>query len=369
MPLKKVLFILHIPPPVHGSSIVGKLIYDSALINNSFDCNYINLLVSRTINETGKSSSLKLFRFLIIWIQILFKVIYNRPELCYFALTVSGSAFYKDVLLVAVLKLFRIRRVYHLHNKGVSHFQQKKGYNFLYQFIFKDADVILLSKLLYADIETYVPLSRVYVCPNGIKDEGLNNYLKMPDPEKKVNILFLSNLINSKGVTVLLEACSLLRKKGIEFECNFVGAEGDIDSSQFNEKLKSLGIEGYVKYMGGKYGSAKKEYMNNADIFAFPTFYPNECFPLVLLEAMSYSLPVVSTYEGGIPDIIDDGITGFLILKNNSQLLAEKLETLISDKKLRSNLGRAGRLKYEKELTLSRFEHNLDLILHDISYK
>lgn len=369
IPLKKVLFILHIPPPVHGASIVGKQIYDSNIINNSFDCNYINLLVSRTINETGKSSSLKLFRFLVIWIKIIYNVISIRPELCYFALTVSGSAFYKDVLLVAVLKLFRIKRVYHLHNKGVSSFQHKKGYNFLYHYIFKDADVILLSKLLYTDIETFVPLSRVYICPNGIKDEVLNNNLKMPDPRKRVNILFLSNLINSKGVTVLLEACSLLRKKGIEFECDFVGAEGDIDSSQFNEKVKSLGIKGYVKYLGGKYGSEKEEYLTNTDIFAFPTFYPNECFPLVLLEAMSYSLPIVSTYEGGIPDIIDDGITGFLILKKNSELLAEKLELLIKDKKLRNNLGRAGRLKYEKEFTLDRFEHDIDLILHNIVNK
>jgi len=363
IPLKKILFILHIPPPVHGASIVGKMINDSVIINESFACNYVNLLVSRTINETGKSSSLKLFRFLLIWIKILFEVIYNRPELCYLALTVSGSAFYKDVLLVAVLKLFRIKRIYHLHNKGVRNFQSKRGYKLLYPYIFKDADVILLSKHLYADVETFVPLSRVHICPNGIKDEVLNNKLIISDSGKRVNILFLSNLIDSKGVTVLLEACSLLIQKGIDFDCNFIGAEGDIDSSQFNEKVKSLGIEGNAKYLGGKYGSDKKDYLTKADIFAFPTFYPNECFPLVLLEAMSYSLPVVSTFEGGIPDEVEDGVTGFVIEQKNVTALAEKLEILILNPELRKQMGKAGRQKFENEFNLNQFEEGLKKIL------
>jgi len=368
-PLPKALFILHLPPPVHGSSIVGKMIYDSQLINNSFDCNYINLLVSRTLNETGKSSTLKIFRFMLIWVKFLFKITIKKPELTYLALTVSDSAFYKDVILVAVLRLFRIKRIYHLHNKGVNRFESKKMYKFLYPFVFKDADIILLSDHLYKDIETYVPLSRVHICPNGIKDESLNTELKFTNNGKKVHILFLSNLIDSKGVTVLLEACSILYQKGIDFECNFIGAEGDVNYSQFKKKVKFFGIEKKVNYLGRKYGSGKKEYFTNADIFAFPTFYSNECFPLVLIEAMSYSLPVVSTFEGGIPDIIEDGITGFLVPQKNAEVLAEKLEILIINPELRQQMGKAGRKKYENELTLELFENRLKEILQQVIEK
>ena len=369
IPLKKVLFILHIPPPVHGASIVGKMINDSTVINNFFDCNYINLLVSRTINETGKSSSLKIFRFFIIWIKLVVEVIKRKPDLTYLALTVSGSAFYKDVLLVAVLKLFGIKRIYHLHNKGVRNFQLKMRYKFLYKFVFKDADVILLSKHLYKDIETYVPLSKVHICPNGIKDEILHIEPKIFNPVKRVNILFLSNLIDTKGVTVLLEACSLLTQKGIDFECNFIGAEGDVDAFQFNSKVKFLNLEKNVSYLGSKYGLEKKEYFINADIFAFPTFYPNECFPLVLLEAMSYSLPIVSTFEGGIPDEVEDGITGFVIEQKNVYALAEKLEILILNPGLRKQMGEAGRHKFENEFDLNEFEEKLKKILHKVMVK
>ncbi len=367
--LKKILFILHLPPPVHGSSIVGKQINNSEIINESFRCDYINLLVSRTLNETGKSSSLKIFRFLIIWLKFISKIIIKKPELCYIALTVSGSAFYKDVLLVAAMRLFGIKRIYHLHNKGVSNFQKKKIYRFLYPFVFKDADIILLSMHLYKDIETYVPLSKVHICPNGIKDEVLKVETKVIKPGENVKILFLSNLIDSKGVTVLLEACSILLQRGLDFECNFIGAEGDVDANQFNQKAKTLGIEDNVNYLGRKYGSDKKEYFNNADIFAFPTFYPNECFPLVLLEAMSYSLPVVSTFEGGIADEVEDGITGFVVEQKNVTELANKLELLILNPELRNKMGQAARQKFENEFNLNNFELKLKEILQDVVEK
>lgn len=364
-PKEKVLFILHMPPPVHGSSIVGKMIFDSKLINDKFQCQYINLLVSRTINETGKATSLKVFRFFLIWAIFLYKVIINRPRLTYLALTVSGTAFFKDFFLIAVLRLFRIKRVYHLHNKGVLTLQKKKKYKLLYSFIFKDADVILLSKYLYKDIASFVPLAKVHICPNGIRDEGMAE-LKVTDTGNKVSILFLSNLINTKGVTVLLEACSLLNKRGLTFNCVFVGAEGDIDTSEFNDKVRSLDLINTVIYAGQKYGEEKRKYFMYADLFVFPTFYSNECFPLVLLEAMSYSLPVISTFEGGIPDIVEDNVTGFLVHQKVVDELADKIEILINSPQLRAEMGKAGRKKYESDFTQTQFECSLQKTIEDV---
>lgn len=364
-PKEKVLFILHMPPPVHGSSIVGKMIFDSILINTSFSCNYINMLVSRSLNETGRATSLKVFRFMLIWCVFLFRVVVKRPKLVYLALTVSGTAFFKDFILIAVLRFLRIKRVYHLHNKGVLKFQTKKRYRLLYSFVFKNADVILLSKHLYQDIASFVPISKIHICPNGITDEGLAEP-KNIQTNNIVNILFLSNLIDSKGVTVLLEACSLLKNRGLDFNCIFVGAEGNIDTFQFNEKVRALELTNNVTYAGRKYGADKRESFLNADIFVFPTFYSNECFPLVLLEAMSYSLPVISTFEGGIPDIVEDSVTGFLVPQRDIYALADKIETLISNPQLRAKLGEAGRKKYESDFTQIKFEHHLQSIIEDV---
>ncbi len=84
---------------------------------------------------------------------------------------------------------------------------------------------------------------------------------------------------------------------------------------------------------------------------------------------MQHSIPIVSTFEGGIPDVVEDGITGFLVPQKDAQILAEKLELLIKDHELRIKMGVAGRSKYEKEFTLQAFESKLQRILEDILLK
>lgn len=93
-----------------------------------------------------------------------------------------------------------------------------------------------------------------------------------------------------------------------------------------------------------------------ADIFVFPTFYHNESFPLVNLEAMQYKLPIVSTDEGGIRDIVEDGVTGFIVPKEDAAVLAKKIAVLVDDEGLRGKMGEAGYKRYKELFTLSIFE-------------
>ena len=358
---KRFFFLLHLPPPVHGSSLVGKTIREGKSINDIFDCFYINLLTSQNISETGKISLKKILRFTFTLVKLLYLLVTNRPQLCYLALTVTGTAFYKDVLLVALLKIFGIKRVYHLHNKGISLHRENPINRLCYHFVFKDAQVILLSKYLYYDIKLFVSEEKVHICPNGIRDERQKAVESCSEVNNTVKILFLSNFIESKGVLVLLEACEILKKKKIPFECIFIGEEGDLKVLQFHQKVKQLDLEKQVSYSGVQYGMGKNKILSEVNLFVLPTY--NDCFPLILLEAMSYSLPIVSTYEGGIPDIVEDGVTGFLVPQKDTNTLAEKLEILIKNPLLRQQMGRAGRLKYERQFTLEIFEKRLVDIL------
>jgi len=206
----------------------------------------------------------------------------------------------------------------------------------------------------------------VYICPNGIDDTSTNPETHLFPKEKPVKILFLSNLIESKGVYVLLDACSILQKNGINFECDFIGTEGDLNISQFTNKVILNKLTSRVKYLGERFGKDKQDVYSTAEIFVLPTYYSKECFPLVLLEAMCEGLPVISTYEGGICDIVENGVTGFLVQQKNAEALAEKLEVLITDPDLRQQLGKAGRQKYEQEFTLTKFELRLKEILQQV---
>jgi glycosyltransferase involved in cell wall biosynthesis len=100
------------------------------------------------------------------------------------------------------------------------------------------------------------------------------------------------------------------------------------------------------------------------DLVAFPTY--NECFPLVLLEALCYSLPVVASNEGGIPDIVENGVSGYLVGKKDAQGLAKMLELLIVDRALRTSMGYEGRKRYKQHFTQLRFETRMRDILWSI---
>lgn len=361
----KVLFILHVPPPVHGSSMVGKYIKDSQKINMVFDCRYVNLGTSASIDEIGRGGTKKLFRYLQIIKNIIFNLFFFRPELCYLALSAKGGAFYKDAVIALIIKSLGVKIVYHFHNKGVKVNQERKIDHLLYAMVFKNAAVILLSKHLYPDVRKYVKEKNVFYCANGIPEMTSNIKKKNKINSSTTEILFLSNLLESKGVFVLLEACKILKQKKIDFRCTYVGGEGDINEQQFNQQVQDFELTSHVQYVGKKFGQEKEQIFANADIFAFPTY--NETFGLVNLEAMQLSLPIVSTFEGGIPDVVEDGKSGFLVPPKNVIAFAKKLEVLIKEPELRDKMGSAGRRKYQEEFTLNIFEKRLKNILITIT--
>jgi len=315
------------------------------------------------MEEIGKINFRKVFTFITILCTIIKKFLTQRYDLCYIAITVTRSALYKDSVVVGLAKLFKQKIVYHLHNKGVKTRQDNIFNHFLYKRIFKNISVILLSKHLYPDIQKYVPEDKVYYCPDGVP-EAANSQKIIKNENDPVEILFLSNMTESKGIYILLDACKMLKDKGYKFTCNFVGPWNSVTEHSFNNYVTKNRLNGHVIYKGKKYGKDKEQYFRRADIFAFPTF--NDCFGLVLLEAMQFSLPVVSTYEGGIPDIVEDGVTGFLCPQKDVTALAGKLEMLIKDRFLRVQMGAAGNRKYKKEFTLENLENNLKSILISI---
>ncbi|WP_349996691.1 glycosyltransferase family 4 protein, partial [Phocaeicola dorei] len=157
----------------------------------------------------------------------------------------------------------------------------------------------------------------VYICPNGIPNLRKEEFEASRKNEVSC-LLFLSNLLINKGVFVLLDALRILKEKGYFFNCQYVGGEtAEINAVQFSEEVDKRDLNDRVAYVGRKVGEEKEAFFRQADVFVFPTYYYNECFPLVILEAMEYKLPVISTNEGGIPDIVKDGENGLICEKQN----------------------------------------------------
>ena len=184
-----------------------------------------------------------------------------------------------------------------------------------------------------------------------------------------VRMVFLSNLLESKGILDLLDALSLLRQRGCLFTCDIVGAEtSEINRERLLKEIAQRELDGVAIYKGSMFGDEKTQVLKDADLFIHPTH--DDCFPLVLLEAMAHGLPCISTNEGAIADIIDNGKTGLIFEKNNPQDLADTIEALLNNETLRNRMGVEGRKKYEQEYTLEHFEQRfvqcMNSILTDI---
>ncbi len=289
-----------------------------------------------------------------------------KPRLVYVTPNACGPAFYKDFIVVQMLKRMGCRVVVHYHNKGVATRQERALDNFLYRRFFKGIKVILLAKTLYDDVQKYVKWQDVYICPNGIP-EALSAEPPSERHNKIPHLQFLSNLLESKGVLVLLDACKILKDKGYSFVCDFVGGEtAEISARRFEREVEDRELNRVTVYHGRKYGDDKHRFFRESDIFVFPTYYNNECFPLVLLEAMQHGVACISSSEGGIPDIIENGKTGFIVDKCNPEQLAEKIELLFKSPALGAELGRNGRKRFEERFRLGVFEETISGILEDI---
>jgi len=344
--------------------MVGQYIQESDLLRSSFECNFINLSTSKQLRDIGKGGYSKIISCINLYCKVLLSIIKKRYDLYYLTINSKGNGFYKDFVIVILLKLFDRKIIYHYHNKGITEGQDKWWLNILYRFQFRNSWVILLSPLLYEEVAKYLPKENVFYCANGIPEiKGINlDFINSKRAAKAIpEALFLSNMMKEKGVFTLLKACKFLYSKGIKFKMVFIGGWININESEFNEFVLLNNLQENVFYEGKKYGTDKSAYFENANIFVFPTH--NEVFGLVNLEAMQFGLPIISTREGGIPDIVSENETGYLVEKQDAKELADKLEILIENPDIRKRMGIAAKIKFDEFFKIGVFENNLKKIL------
>lgn len=363
---KKLLFLLHLPPPFYGVTKINKDIIEGK-IPRQFHVDVVSINTAKTLQKIDKKDIGKLFIFVLIFFNVFKKILFNRYDLCYFSLTPTGIGFYKDFILVLLLKAFRVKIVYHLHGKGIAQ-RNSVLEKFLYKISFKNSQVIIMAESLFYDIERYVSKNNIYILPNGIevclREDEFERLCIERRARKTVNLLFLSHLIKTKGIYVVLQAAKILDNENLEFKLYLMGSYGDVSEVELRGKIEEYKLEERVKYLGFKEGREKYEQLKQADIFVYPTL--RDAFPLVLLEAMQFGLSVVSTKEGAIPDIVDDGACGFLVPKQDAVAVAEKLKLLINNLDLRVKMGEAARRKSLSEYTFDKFEDKLAGIFNQI---
>jgi glycosyltransferase involved in cell wall biosynthesis len=157
--------------------------------------------------------------------------------------------------------------------------------------------------------------------------------------------LSVGRLVPKKGFDVLIDACGILRRRGITFELRIVGG-GEL-RVELLDRARRAGILPYVEFCGNRSQEQVADELADAEVFALaPIVMPDgdrDGIPNVLLEAMAAGVPVVASAVSGIPEIIEDGSTGRLVPSRRPDLLADVLGELLSDPAQRDRLAAAGR--------------------------
>jgi glycosyltransferase involved in cell wall biosynthesis len=158
-------------------------------------------------------------------------------------------------------------------------------------------------------------------------------------------ILSVGQLQERKGLSYLVEACRILRDQGIQFECRIIG-EGPLRPA-LEDQIRQFGLENFVHLLGALPHEEVIAQYQQATVFTLPAVLgkdgDRDGIPNVILEALSMELPVVSTLHSGIPEVVEEGVSGLLVPPENAGALASALERVICDPEMRNAFGKAGR--------------------------
>ena len=193
-------------------------------------------------------------------------------------------------------------------------------------------------------------LEKVVVIHSGI-ETGFFEPSNNGRPRGRFNILCVGTLHEVKGQAYLIDACRSLSESGVDFACRFVG-EGK-DRPMLERRITAAGLEGRIRLLGQRARGEVLELLRSADVLVTPSVPTKqgkrEGIPVVLMEALATGIPVVASDISGIPELVEDGRTGLLVPPRDSAALGHALLRLHGDEALRRQLGRAGRLKVERE--------------------
>ena len=208
--------------------------------------------------------------------------------------------------------------------------------------IMKNADSVLALTNEMKRVMQGIHDCEIIVVPNGIE---LKEYMiELPRQERrshKKRVLFVGRLHPVKGVQYLLQAMKTVHEKIPDAKLTLVG---DGEDREYLENLADcLGIRDCVNFVVKVPHEKVSDYMSHADVFVLPSL--SESFGIVNLEAMARGLPIVATRVGGLPDVIEDGVNGYLVKAKEPSEIAEALLKLLLDEQLWETISKTNKQK------------------------
>lgn len=252
----------------------------------------------------------------------------------------SDVSFWRKRVFIYFAKWFGKRVVYHMHGGHFAEFSQQ--HHKAVANVLKHCDcVIALSEYWKGFFAADFDYNKTVVIKNVIAE---------PYPEKLKHdvftMLFLGLLGHNKGIFNLLD---VITEHKNEFESKlrlFIGGNGEVD--KVKRIISEQKLDHIVSFEGWVSGDKKRRLLNLSDAYILPSYH--EGLPISILEAMSYSLPIISTRVGGIPEIVKDGENGCLIEAGDKKAIYASIKKLMESPELCKSMGEKSKEKVQEHL-------------------
>jgi len=338
--MKKILMIGPFPEPVHGMSMANDILF-RGLCEKGYEMDHINTALLSKIQSTKDQKKISFEKFFIAIKHMageLIKLFRNKYNLVYITPGHSFVGFmrYSPYMLSCIIK----KTPYFLHSHGGQLGYtyndvgplKKKSMKF---FIKKSKGGIVLGESLKWMFQEILPPEKIFICHNGVPNDVQPSKeeieKKLNRDKGKLKLLYLSNLMEEKGILDLLNSLRYLEEKKIDFNLDLAGnIEKNLEKDVFEliEKHKDR-----VNYLGVVAGEEKRKLLLKSDIFLLPTYYPIEGQPISILEAMTNACAIITTNQGGIGDIFEKDINGVECVKKKPSSISTAIYN--TEKKLR----------------------------------
>ena len=352
-----------LPPPYMGPSLATEILLSSSL-KEKFLLYHLNTNVHQSISTIGAWSLDKICRNIEIYRIFANIILRFRPDLIFIPISQTTLGFYKDSIFILLALLFHRKTLLQL--RGSNFHNWLTGSSLLMRafvsFVLRRTQgIVVLGNNLKYLFSDYFEDANIFVVPNG-GDFQVRHGAK---DEAFPKILYLSNLLLSKGIEDVLNAALLLKKNSrLRFHLDVVGAWDDART-----KAKILRLikhkELPLTFHQAVSGERKFDFYGAADIFVFPPREP-EGHPWVIVEAMAAGLPIITTDQGAIRESVKDGVNGFIIEKKNHYQIAEKIKYLIENPEIRKKMGEESRRLYLENFTEAKMVERLSFAFNSV---
>jgi colanic acid/amylovoran biosynthesis glycosyltransferase len=257
---------------------------------------------------------------------------------------------------------FRGKLIVSFHGADVTQYVEKNG-DALYQELFKQGD--LFSPISEHWKRQLIRLgcdeSKIVVHRMGIDCDRFTFIPRHIGADGRVRCVTVSRLVEKKGIEYGIRAVSQLVKANKNIEYIIIG-DGPL-REELQQLIQQLEVGSAIRLLGWKHQQDVVEMLKESDIMLAPSVTSQdgdqEGIPVALMEAMAMGMPVVSTHHSGIPELIQDGVSGFLVPERDVEALAKQLSYLVEHPEVWSAMGYAGRKNIEDSYNIDKLNDQL----------